>query len=46
MIKEERLTIRISTEEKEMLKALAEKLDVSVGHIVRQAIKEYIQEVK
>lgn len=41
-MKEERLTIRISTAEKEALKAYAEKLDVSVGHIVRLALREYL----
>ena len=45
-MKEERLTIRISTQEKEMLKAKAEEMDVSVGHIVREAIKKYFQEVE
>lgn len=41
-MKEERLTIRISTEEKELLKEYAANLDVSVGNVVRKAIREYI----
>lgn len=42
-MKEERLTIRLTSQEKEKLKEYAESMDLSVGYIVRQAIKEYFE---
>lgn len=45
-MKEERLTIRLTSQEKEMLKEYAESKDLSVGYIVRQAIKQYFENNK
>lgn len=45
-MKTESITIRISETEKEQLKELAQKLDIPMSQLIRQAIKAIIQEVK
>ena len=45
-MKLETITIRISEAEKEKLRAYAEKKDISMSQLIRQAIKEIIQEGK
>lgn len=42
-MKLESITIRIAETEKEQLRAVAEKLDVPMSQLIRQAIKEIIQ---
>lgn len=37
------ITIRISEAEKEAIKAFAEKRDVPISQVIREAIREYIQ---
>ena len=36
------VSIRISEEEKEKLQILAKELDLSMSHIIRKAIKEFL----
>lgn len=43
-MKTEKITIRISDIEKEKLKIVAEKLDVPMSQLIRQAIKNIIKE--
>lgn len=45
-MKTEKITIRISDIEKEKLKIVAEKLDVPMSQLIRQAIKNIIKEEK
>lgn len=45
-MKTEKITIRISETEKEQLKVIAEKLDVPMSQLIRQAIKNIIKEEK
>lgn len=45
-MKDEKITIRISEQEKTAIKAYAEKKDIPVSQIIREAIRNYIQEVK
>lgn len=45
-MKSENLTIRLTPEEKECWKLVAERLDISVSHLVRRAMKEYLKENK
>lgn len=45
-MKTEKITIRISDTEKEQLKVIAEKLDVPMSQLIRQAIKNIIKEEK
>jgi antitoxin component of RelBE/YafQ-DinJ toxin-antitoxin module len=42
-MKLESITIRIAEDEKEQLRAVAERLDVPMSQLIRQAIKEIIQ---
>lgn len=44
MEKNTTITIRISETEKEALRAIAGKLDVSMAQVIRQAVKEFIKE--
>lgn len=37
------LTIRITEEEKEALQKISEKTDLSMSHIVRQLIKQFLK---
>ena len=43
-MKDEKITIRISEIEKQQLKAVSEKKDIPMSQLIRQAIKEIIQE--
>ena len=45
-MKSSSITIRISEAEKEALKAEAQKLDVPMSQLIRQAIKKLVQEVE
>lgn len=42
-MKDEKITIRISEQEKEQLKNAAARLDAPMSQLIRQAIKEIIQ---
>lgn len=42
MVKDEKITIRISAEEKEALKEYAELRDIPFSQIIREAIREYL----
>lgn len=42
-MKTEKLEIRISPEEKDMLREIAMKQDVSMSQLVRQLIKDYVR---
>lgn len=42
-MKLESITIRIAEDEKERLRAVAQKLDVPMSQLIRQAIKDIIQ---
>lgn len=42
-MKEEKITIRISETEKAQIKEVAQKLDVPMSQLIRQAIKDIIQ---
>ena len=41
--KEAKITVRVYEEDKEMLKAIAEKKDVPISQIIRKLIEEYIE---
>ena len=41
-MKDSQITIRISEAEKEAIKAYADKKDIPVSQIIREAIREYI----
>lgn len=43
-MKTDKITIRISEAEKEQLKAIAAKRDVPMSQLIRDMIKNYIQE--
>lgn len=43
-VKTEKITIRISELEKEKLQEIAEKKDIPMSQIIREIIKNYIQE--
>lgn len=43
-MKTETITLRISEEEKAQLKVIAEKLDMPMSQLIRQAIKNIIKE--
>lgn len=43
-MKTEKITIRISDQEKEKLQAIAVKKDIPMSQIIREIIKNYIQE--
>ena len=42
-MKTEKIEIRISPAEKELLKQVASKQDISMSQLIRQLIKEYIE---
>lgn len=44
-MKTENITIRINEAEKEVLKAIAARLDVPMSQIIREAIKKYVKEI-
>lgn len=43
-MKTEKIEIRISPAEKELLREVASKQDISMSQLIRQLIKEYIKE--
>ena len=43
-MKDEKITIRIAEDEKELLKKYSIKKDIPMSQIIREAIKLYIQE--
>lgn len=43
MTKDTKISIRINEQEKEQLKAVADKLDISVSQLLRTLIKEYLK---
>lgn len=43
-MKTEKITIRINETEKEALKKLADQLDIPMSQLIRQSIKNLIQE--
>lgn len=43
-MKTDKITIRISEEEKEQLKAIAAKKDVPMSQLIREMIKDFIKE--
>lgn len=43
-MKEEVLTIRIKESEKKALKELADKLDITMSHLLREAIRKLLKE--
>ena len=45
-IKEAKITIRVHEEDKELLKAIAEKKDIPMSQIIRKLIEEYIEKNK
>lgn len=45
-MKLESITIRIAEEEKEQLREIAQKLDVPMSQLIREAIRNLIQEGK
>jgi predicted DNA binding CopG/RHH family protein len=43
-MKDEKITIRIAEEDKELLKTISAKKDIPMSQLIREAIKLYIQE--
>lgn len=43
-MKDTNITFKLSSAEKEAIKALAAKKDISASQLIREAIKKYIQE--
>ena len=39
------LTVQLEQEDKEKLEQIAEELDLSLSHIVRKAVKEYLEKL-
>ena len=44
-MKNTNITFKLSEAEKEAIKAVAEKLDIPMSQLIREAVKKYIQEV-
>lgn len=43
-MKDEKITIRIAEDEKELLKTISAQKDIPMSQLIREAIKLYIQE--
>lgn len=43
-VKTETIAFRVSTEEKQKLEAIAKQKDIPVSQLIREAIRQYIQQ--
>ena len=43
-MKTEKITIRINEQEKELLKKISDQKDIPMSQLIREAIRNYIQE--